>query len=99
MTDYERYGDYRPSEGGGMGTALTFLFLGLGVGALVALVMAPTTGRKMRRTLRRHYEDAREAVGEFSDTAGKAFERGADVASAVRDRVEPIGRKLNWRRW
>ena len=98
MTDYERYGDYRPSEGGSFGLALTFLLLGVGAGALAALMLAPRTGRQMRRTLRRHYEDAREAMGDFSDSAGKVIERGTGYATAVRQRVEPIGRALH-RRW
>lgn len=99
MTDYERYGDYRPHEGGSLSLALTFLCLGIGAGALAALMLAPKTGRNMRRMLRRRYEDAREAVGDFSDNAGKAIERGTDYANAVRQRVEPIGRALNRRRW
>ena len=96
MTDYEHHGDNRRNEGG-MGTALAFLMLGLGAGALVALMLAPTTGRRMRRTLRRHYEDAREAVGEFSDSASQVVERGASYAHAVRERVEPISRAFTRR--
>ena len=39
MTDYERFGDYRPSERSTVGTAVTFLCIGLGVGSLVALLL------------------------------------------------------------
>ena len=46
MTDYERFGDYQPSERNTFGTAITFLCIGLGVGSLVALLLAPQSGRK-----------------------------------------------------
>ena len=79
--------------------ALTFFLVGIGAGALAALLLAPRTGRQMRRALRRQYEDARDAVGDLSDNAGKVIERGADYANVVRQRVEPIGRALNRRPW
>lgn len=87
MTDYEGFSD-------NLRLTFTFLCIGLGAGALVGLLMAPKTGRRMRRSLRRRYEDARDAFGEFSDQAGDALERGAGYANAVRQRVEPIGRVL-----
>jgi hypothetical protein len=99
MTDYERYGDFRPIEGGGLGFALTFLLIGLGAGALVALMLAPRSGRRLRRTLRRKYEDARDAFEDISDQAGAVLERGAGYAGAVRERVEPFSRVINKRRW
>jgi len=44
-----RHGNYEASEGGsGTGTALTFLLLGLGVGALLGMVYAPKTGKQFR---------------------------------------------------
>jgi gas vesicle protein len=100
MTDYEHYGDYRPLEGGGnFGPGLTMLLVGLGAGALIGLLLAPKTGKHMRRTLRRRYEDARDAFEDLSDQAGDVLGRGADYANAVRERVEPIGRVINKRRW
>jgi gas vesicle protein len=85
--------------GGGLGVAFTFLFIGLGAGALIGVLMAPKTGKQMRRSLRRRYEDAREAVGDLGDQAGDVLERGAGYANAVRERVEPIGRVINKKRW
>ena len=82
MTDYERQGDYQPSDRSTVSTALTFLLIGLGVGALVTLLFAPKSGRQMRRLLRRKYEDAVEGVGEQAD---ELWERGSDWVAAARD--------------
>ncbi len=91
MTDYERFGEYQTSErGGGLGTALTFLFIGLGVGSLAALLFAPRTGKQMRRMLRRKYEDAREVVEDWGEQAGSVMDKGAEWASAAKERVAPI---------
>jgi gas vesicle protein len=103
MTDYERFGDYQPSERNTFGTAITFLCIGLGVGSLVALLLAPQSGRKTRNMLRRRYEDAFDAVSEraeqLRDRAGDWQERGADFADTAREwagnakeKVRPLGR-------
>jgi len=51
-----RYGKYESSERGNVGTAITFLLMGLGAGALAALLFAPKSGKQMRRDLRRRYQ-------------------------------------------
>lgn len=89
-----RHGDYEASDKSTVGTAITFLFIGLGAGALVALLFAPKAGKQLRKDLRRGYEDAREAVEEFTDQAkdrvGDVMERGADWVDAAREKVEPL---------
>src|SRR3954452_14176412 len=103
MTDYERFGDYQPSERNTFGTAITFLCIGLGVGSLIALLLAPQSGRKTRNLLRRRYVDAFDAVDEkcesLRDGAGEWAERGAEYDQRGRDsadmgeeKVEPEGR-------
>jgi gas vesicle protein len=103
MTDYERFGDYQPSERSTFGTAITFLCIGLGVGSLVALLMAPQSGRKTRNMLKRRYEDAFDAVSEkaenLRDRAGEWRDRGAEFADSAREwsenakeKVRPMGR-------
>jgi len=82
---YGRFGNYRASDRSTVGTALTFLFIGLGVGALAALLFAPKTGSQMRRLLRRKYDDA-------VDGADELMERGSEWASEVKDRVAPLGK-------
>lgn len=91
MTDYERFGDYQPSERGvGTGMALTFLFIGLGVGAAIALLVAPKSGKQMRRALRRKYEDARDVVEDWTDHAGDVIGKGTEWANAAKERVAPF---------
>jgi gas vesicle protein len=94
MTDYERIGDYQAADEGTLGLALTFLFIGLGVGALAALMLAPRTGKQMRRSLRRRYEDARDAIGDWSDQANEFIDKGAEWANAAKDKVTPLGKAM-----
>lgn len=89
-----RSGDYEASDKSTVGVAITFLFIGLGAGALVALLFAPKAGKQLRKELRRSYEDAREAVEDFAEDAkdrvGDVMERGADWVDAAREKVEPL---------
>jgi len=90
MTDYERQGDYRPSDRSTASTAVTFLFIGLGIGALAALLFAPRSGRQMRKLLRRKYEDAIEQADELLERGTELFERGSEFAQEARDKVKPF---------
>ena len=87
--DFASQGDYRSSEGS-VSVGLTWLFVGLALGALTALLLAPKTGRQMRRSLRRKYEDARNAVENFSDQAGDWIDKGSEWAEKAKDRVAPL---------
>ena len=101
-----RFGSYESSSGSNAGTAITFLLIGIGAGALAALVLAPKTGRQFRRDLRKGYEDARDSIQDWSDEAKDRVrevkdrvrdvaERGADLAEDLRQRVEPLRRSIN----
>ena len=46
-------GRYNSSEGSHIGTAITFLLIGLGAGALAGLLLAPKAGKQLRKDLRR----------------------------------------------
>ena len=94
MTDYEHFGDYQPSERSGVSLALTFLFIGLGAGALAALLFAPKSGKQMRRELRRRYDDAREVIDDFTDQASDVIERGTEWAQTAKEKIEPIAKKI-----
>jgi gas vesicle protein len=94
-----RHGKYESSDrSGGAGTALTFLLIGLGVGAVLGLLYAPKPGKQMRKELKRRYEDARETFDDWKeearDFAEEAVERGAEIADEVRERVRPIAKAM-----
>ena len=90
MTDYERFGEYQSSDRSNVGLALTFLLIGLGVGALSALLFAPKSGKQIRRALRRKYEDAREVLEDWTEQAGEVIERGTEWANTAKEKVAPI---------
>ncbi len=54
--------------------------VGAGVGAAIALLYAPKTGKDTRRYLRRRAEDAREAI--------------VDAGEQIRDRVVDTGESI-----
>ena len=105
-----RIGRYESSESSNVGTAITFLLIGLGAGALAGLLLAPKSGKQLRRDLKRGYDDALDTVGDWADEAKDRVRdasdrvrdvasRGADMASdlgdAVRDKTEPLRRVIN----
>ncbi len=89
MNDFASSGEYRES-----GNGLTMLFIGLAAGALIALLLAPRTGKQMRKTLRRKYEDAREAVEDFGDQASDWVEKGSEWADKAKSKVAPLTKQF-----
>jgi gas vesicle protein len=103
-----RFGRYESSDESSAGIAMTFFLIGMGVGALAALALAPKTGKQFRRDLKRGYSDARDSFQDWSDEAKDRVkdakervrdmaERGADFADDLRERVEPLRRAMNRR--
>ena len=105
-----RIGRYESSESSNVGTAITFLLIGLGAGALAGLLLAPKSGKALRRDLQRGYDDAKDTLEEWADEAKTrvrdASDRVRDVASrgaeiaedlreAAKDKVEPLRRAIN----
>ncbi len=105
-----RFGKYESSDDSHVGTAVTFLLIGLGAGALAALLLAPKTGKQLRRDLKKGYEDAKDTVGDWADEAKDrtrdarervrdVAKRGVDLAEdlrdAAREKVEPLRRVIN----
>jgi gas vesicle protein len=100
-----RSGRYESSESSNIGTAVTFLLIGLGAGALAGLLLAPKAGKQLRRDLKRGYEDAKDNLEEWTDEAKdrvreakdrvrEVAERGADLAEGLREKVEPLRRVI-----
>lgn len=94
-----REGKYEGS--GNVGTAITFLLIGLGAGAVIGMLFAPKTGRQIRRDLRRGYDEARETFDDWKETAKDfaedVIERGSDLADDLRDRVTPMAKAVRRR--
>ena len=99
-------GRYESSENSSnIGTAITFLLIGLGAGAFVGLLFAPKPGKQFRRDLQSGYEDAKDNFGDWADEAKDrvrdvservrdAAGRGVDFAEELRERAEPIRRAM-----
>jgi gas vesicle protein len=101
-----RIGSYESSENSNIGTAITFLLIGLGAGALAGLLLAPKTGKQLRRDLKRGYDDAKDSLEDWADDAKDRVRgvsdrvrdvanRGAQLADDLRDKVEPLRRAIN----
>jgi gas vesicle protein len=95
-----RTGNYESSEQSSSqaGTAVTFLLIGMGVGALAALLLAPKTGKQLRKDIRRKYEDVKETVDDWTDDAREAAEemmvRGSEIADEIREKVSPLAKAI-----
>ena len=100
------FGRYESSDGNSVGTAITFLLIGLGAGALVALAFAPKTGKQFRRDLKRGYNDAKDTLEDWTEEAKDRVrdakqrardvaERGVDLAEDLREKVEPLRRVIS----
>ena len=78
------------------GEKVLWLVTGMGIGAAVALLFAPKTGRQLRRYLARLAEDSREVINERGmeviDKSKQALDRGRAVVDEALDFVER-GRK------
>ena len=93
-----REGKYESENQSRIGTAITFLLIGLGAGAVVGMLFAPKAGRQMRRDLRRGYESARDTLDDWKesarDFAEEALERGSEFADDLRERVTPLAKGI-----
>jgi len=75
----------RDDDRSSLALGLALLCLGLAAGAITALLIAPQTGKQLRKQLRRKYEDAREVVDDLSEQAGDWIERSSDWADKASD--------------
>jgi len=97
-----KIGKYETSNKSNVGTAITFLMIGVGAGALVALLLAPKTGKQVRKEIKRRYDDARETLQDWSEDAidrvNDIADRSADWAEELRDvareKTAPIAKAI-----
>jgi hypothetical protein len=70
MNEYERYGEYsqqqprETSSGTSVGTAITFLLIGVGVGAAAALLLTPMSGSELRGSISRGYRSTLDGISQ-----------------------------------
>lgn len=90
MNEYQRYGDYsqqgqKESEGAGVGSMITFLLIGAGIGAAVALLLAPNSGADLRDGISRRF---RRTVDNVSARTRDLRERGSNLLGFTREAQE-----------
>ena len=84
------------------GTQLTCFAIGAGLGAVVALLFAPKSGRELREDLadatRKGVDRARETGSQLSTRAGEYYEtaasRAGELASGAREAVSRRGERF-----
>ena len=76
--------DYEREEASAV-TKLTYLLIGGGIGAIVALLFAPKSGQELRGDIadatRKGLEKGKEAAGQLGDKAGEYYEVGREKAT------------------
>ena len=88
--------DYRRDEG--ISTRLTFLLIGGGIGAILALLFAPKSGQELRGDIadatRKGIDRSREAAQQLGDRAGEYYEatrgRASELYSQAAEKVGEV---------
>ena len=77
--------DYRRDSGDNISTRLTYLLIGGGIGAVIALLFAPKSGHELRGDLadatRKGIDRSREAAQHLGERAGTYYETGRERAA------------------
>jgi gas vesicle protein len=78
--EYER-------EDSSVSTKLTYLIIGGGIGAVIALLFAPKSGKELREDIadasRKGLEKGKEAATQLQERAGEYYEVGREKASEL----------------
>lgn len=79
--------DYRRDSGDSISTRLTYLLIGGGIGAVIALLFAPKSGQELRGDIadatRKGIDKSREAAQQLGDRAGEYYEATRERASEL----------------
>lgn len=74
------------------GSKFGYFLAGLGIGAAIALLLAPRSGEETREYLRERYDDARDLAQrkarELKERTGELVDKGKDFVGKQRDTVE-----------
>jgi len=90
--------DYRRDSGDNISTRLTYLLIGGGIGAILALLFAPKSGHELRGDIadatRKGIDRSREAAQQLGDRAGEYYEatrgRAAELYSQAAEKVGEV---------
>ena len=90
--------DYRRDSGENISTRLTYLLIGGGIGAILALLFAPKSGQELRGDIadatRKGIDRSREAAQQLGDRAGEYYEatrgRASELYSQAAERVGEV---------
>ncbi|HEY6805054.1 MAG TPA: YtxH domain-containing protein [Pyrinomonadaceae bacterium] len=76
--------DYRRDSGDNISTRLTYLLIGGGIGAVIALLFAPKSGHELRGDIadatRKGIDRSRDAAQQLGDRAGEYYQQGRERA-------------------
>jgi gas vesicle protein len=92
------YDEYRRESGDGISTRLTYLLIGGGIGAILALLFAPKSGHELRGDIadatRKGIDRSREAAQQLGDRAGEYYEatrnRAGELYSQAAEKVTEV---------
>ncbi|HJP94546.1 MAG TPA: YtxH domain-containing protein [Pyrinomonadaceae bacterium] len=90
--------DYRRDSGDSISTRLTYLLIGGGIGAILALLFAPKSGQELRGDIadatRKGIDRSREAAQQLGDRAGEYYEatrgRAAELYSQAAEKMSEV---------
>jgi gas vesicle protein len=90
--------EYRRDSGDSISTRLTYLLIGGGIGAVIALLFAPKSGQELRGDLadatRKGIDKSREAAQQLGGRAGEYYEatreRAAEYYTQAADKVGEV---------
>lgn len=90
--------DYRRDSGENISTRLTYLLIGGGIGALLALLFAPKSGEELRGDIadatRKGIDRSRETAQHIGERAGEYYQTGRERAGeyyeATRERASEL---------
>lgn len=92
------YDEYRRDSGDSISTRLTYLLIGGGIGAILALLFAPKSGQELRGDIadatRKGIDRSREAAQQLGDRAGEYYEatrtRAGEIYSQAAEKVGEV---------
>lgn len=90
--------DYRRDSGDSISTRLTYLLIGGGIGAILALLFAPKSGEELRGDIadatRKGIDRSKEAAQQLGERAGEYYEatrgRASELYSQAAEKVTEV---------